>query len=304
MIDTVASRGVEVRFGDEVIGFLDAERGAILTVKSENGETYQIQADFVLDASGYGRVLPRLLNLEIPSDLPPREAHFTHIDDNICDRAFDRQKILVTTHSKSRDVWIWLIPFVDNRCSIGVVGLPERFAEFADDSEKILKSFVYECPMLARILKNSGWENEVPYRKIHGYSANVSRLYGENFALLGNASEFLDPVFSSGVTIALQSARMAANLLIRQFAGEQVDWQKEFAEELMVGVNAFRTYVCGWYDGVFQDVIYQENRSPEISEKISAILAGYAWDKNNPLVEKSDRMLKALGEVIEKLQYR
>ena len=69
-----------------------------------------------------------------------------------------------------------------------------------------------------------------PVGEIVGYAANVKSLHGPGFALLGNAAEFLDPVFSSGVTIALQSAKLAAQTLDRQFRGEQVSWQKDFAD--------------------------------------------------------------------------
>ncbi|MDK4537546.1 FAD-dependent oxidoreductase, partial [Kingella kingae] len=72
----------------------------------------------------------------------------------------------------------------------------------------------------------------------------------------------------------------------------------------MIGVNAFRTYVNGWYDYSFQDVIYADNRSPDITRMISAILAGYAWDTNNPYVEKSDRRLNALAQTVGAAQYR
>ena len=294
LIDETAKKGVDVRFGHEVLSFDNSGDSAILQVCTEDGEEYVLNAGFVLDASGYGRVLPRLLDLETPSHLPSRVARFTHIDDNIDAPDFDRNKILITTHPQHRDVWLWLIPFADNRCSIGVVGLPETLA---GDNETILKTFALECPMLKRILVNANWDNEFPYRSIQGYSANVKSLHGRYFALLGNAAEFLDPVFSSGVTIALHSALLSADLVVRQLKNNDVDWQKEFAEPLMVGVNAFRTYVNGWYNGSFQDVIYAENPQPEIRRMISAILAGYAWDEKNPFVAKSEQRLKALAEV-------
>ncbi len=294
LIDETAKKGVEVRFGHEVLALDNSGNDAVLNVRTEQGEEYQLRAKFVLDASGYGRVLPRLLDLETPSHLPARIAHFTHIDDNITDPAFDRNKILITTHPEHRDVWLWTIPFADNRCSIGVVGLPETLA---GDSETVLKKFALECPMLKRILVNANWDNEFPYRNIQGYSANVKALHGKHFALLGNAAEFLDPVFSSGVTIALHSARLASRLIPRQLKGEQVDWQAEFAQPLMVGVNAFRTYVNGWYSTIFQDVIYAKNPQPEIRQMLSSILAGYAWDEKNPFVAKSDARLKALAEL-------
>ena len=297
LIDEAAKQGADVRFGHAVAAFADTDSGARLTVQPENGTEYVLEAKFVLDASGYGRVLPRLLDLDTPSRLPVREAHFTHIDDNISDPEFDRNKILISTHPEHRDVWLWLIPFGDNRCSIGVVGLPERFAGLGD-SEAILRRYADEVPMLKRVLANAQWHNDFPFRKISGYSANVKALYGKHFALLGNAAEFLDPVFSSGVTIAMHSAKLAADLLGRQLKGETVDWQSGFVEPLMVGVDAFRTYVEGWYDGSFQDAIYAENRNPEIGRMISSILAGYAWDTANPFVEKSKRRLEALAATV------
>ncbi len=294
LIDETAKKGVEVRFGHEVLSLDNSGETAVLKVRREDGEEYHLSARFVLDASGYGRVLPRLLDLETPSSLPTRVARFTHIDDNINAPDFDRNKILITTHPTHRDVWLWLIPFADNRCSIGVVGLPEILD---GDNETILKKFALECPMLKRILANANWENDFPYRQIQGYSANVKALYGKHFALLGNAAEFLDPVFSSGVTIALHSARLASRIIPRQLKGETVDWQTEFSEPLMVGVNAFRTYVNGWYDNSFQDVIYARNPEPKIRQMLSSILAGYAWDTENPFVAKSTPRLKALAEI-------
>lgn len=294
LIDETAQKGVEVRFGHEVLALDNSGDVAVISARTEAGEDYQISAKFVLDASGYGRVLPRLMALDTPSHLPARLAHFTHIDDNITATDFDRNKILITTHPVHRDVWLWLIPFADNRCSIGVVGLPEVLE---GDSETVLKKFALECPMLNRILANANWNNEFPFRNIQGYSANVKSLHGKHFALLGNAAEFLDPVFSSGVTIALHSAQLAARLVTKQLGGQAVDWEQEFTKPLMVGVNAFRTYVNGWYDTSFQDVIYARNPQPEIRQMISSILAGYAWDENNPFVAKSDARLKALAEL-------
>ncbi|WP_107863050.1 NAD(P)/FAD-dependent oxidoreductase [Neisseria polysaccharea] len=299
LIGEAAKQGVEVRFGHGVTAFDNSGDFARLNIETDTGKRYELTAKFVLDASGYGRVLPRLLDLETPSHLPPRQAHFTHIDDNITNPKFDRNKILITTHPQHRDVWIWLIPFGGNRCSIGVVGTPDKLV---GESETVLKKFVYECPMLNEILDKAVWENDFPFRSIQGYSANVKSLHGKHFALLGNAAEFLDPVFSSGVTIALHSAKLAADLLAKQLKGEAADWQTEFSEPLMIGVDTFRTYVDGWYDFRFQNVVYAPDRSPEISRMLSSILAGYAWDTENPFVAKSEQRLTALSEWVGQLE--
>ena len=153
---------------------------------------------------------------------------------------------------------------------------------------------VYDAPMLKRLLNNAQWLKEA--RTIEGYSKNVSTLFGERFVLLGNAGEFLDPVFSSGITIAFKSASLAAKCITKKLTNQNVDFQKEYADELMIGVNCFRTYVEGWYSGIFQDVIYSKNKNYNIKRKISAVLAGYAWDINNPFVLRSNEALKAVYE--------
>ncbi|WP_447767752.1 NAD(P)/FAD-dependent oxidoreductase [Pseudomonas kilonensis] len=295
LADQAALQGVEIRYGQAITSADFSLAKPQLGVQREDGSEYCVEADFVLDASGYGRVLPRLLDLEAPSNFPVRQAVFTHIEDRIDAPAFDRDKILITTHPSKRDVWFWTIPFSDGRCSVGVVAAAEHFAGRTDDLDACLRGFIDETPSLAGVLQNAVWDT--PARTIGGYSANVKTLHGQGFALLGNAAEFLDPVFSSGVTIAMRSASMAADVLHRQLQGEPVDWQSEFAEPLKRGVDTFRCYVEGWYAGTFQDVIFYTEGSNDIRRMISSILAGYAWDQRNPFVSEPKRRLRMLSEI-------
>lgn len=295
LADQAALQGVEIRYGESIVS-VDFERPQPrLIVQREDASQYVLEAAFVLDASGYGRVLPRLLDLELPSNFPPRQAVFTHVQDQIDSPTFDREKILITTHPTQRDIWFWTIPFSNGRCSVGVVAAAAHFAGRTDDLDACLQGFIAETPSLAGALQNAVWDTEA--RTIGGYSANVKTLHGPGFALLGNAAEFLDPVFSSGVTIAMRSASMAAAVLDRQLQGHTVDWQREFAEPLKRGVDTFRCYVEGWYNGTFQDVIYHEGGTVEIRRMISSILAGYAWDERNPFVSEARRRLKMISQI-------
>lgn len=294
LADQAELQGVEIRYQEEIIaGDFDSPQ-PVLSVRRADGSEYQVQAQFVLDASGYGRVLPRLLDLEAPSNFPVRQAVFTHVEDNF-PAYFDREKILVSIHPEMRDVWFWSIPFSNGRCSMGVVANAERFKDKPADLDACLRQFVDETPHLKALLKGAVWDT--PARTIGGYSANVKTLHGPGFALLGNAAEFLDPVFSSGVTIAMRSASMAAGVLHRQLQGESVDWQTEFAAPLKRGVDTFRAYVEGWYEGTFQDVIFYPESTRDIRRMICAILAGYAWDERNPFVAEPKRRLRMLSEI-------
>ncbi len=298
LADTAVSQGVEIRYGHQVNDIdlgQNASSTSILTVTDEHDSVYRVTAKYVLDASGFGRVLPRLLHLEKPSNLPARSAIFTHIEDNITDASFDREKILISVHPSQKDIWYWLIPFSDGRCSVGVVAEPHLIEHCQGDLEEQLWQLLNEEPGLKALLSNA--KVLQPCASLKGYSANVSTLATSQFALLGNAGEFLDPVFSSGVTIAMQSASMAVETLIKQLDGNEVDWQQDYAEPLMQGVNTFRTYVQAWYDGRFQDVIFYDDPNPTIKQMICSILAGYAWDTNNPFVKDSERRLNMIVDL-------
>jgi len=298
LADSASDQGVEIRYQHELLEMEFVGERSLLTVNDENGNPYQIEADYVLDASGFGRVLPRMLNLEEPSCLPPRKAIFTHIVDNIDagDDQYDRNKILISVHPDNHDVWYWLIPFSNGICSFGIVGEPEFFDNYPDDKIEAIKQLASEEAGLQQLLANA--EHPNPAGELGGYSANVKHLATSHYALLGNAGEFLDPVFSSGVTIAMKSAQYAAECVVRQLNGEKVDWQQDYAAPLMVGVNTFRTYVEGWYNGTLQDVIFYQKPNPRIKQMISSILAGYAWDTENPYVKNSLQRLQTLAEVV------
>lgn len=299
LADTAAEQGVEIRYGETVTA-VDLTDKPKLTVTDEGGEVYLIEAEYLLDASGFGRVLPKLLELEKPSNLANRSAIFTHIRDNIDDkevdgRPFDRDKILISVHPENKDIWFWLIPLSPDRCSLGVVGEPHLLGDSDLSLEDLLMDMVNQEPGLKKLLANAEILRECAVLK--GYSANVSTLATNKFALLGNAGEFLDPVFSSGVTIAMQSASMATKCVVRQLNGETIDWQSEYAKPLMRGVDTFRTYVEAWYDGRFQDVIFYDAPDNKIKQMVCSILAGYAWDEANPLVAESEKRLNLIVEL-------
>ena len=281
--DEVEKQGAEIRYGHSVTDFSSSEQGTILSVDGPEGK-YKVKAKFTLDASGFGRVLPRLLDLEKNSLITSRKAIFTHFKDNISDtehgKNFDRNKILITVHPSKADVWYWLIPFSDGTASIGVVGEAHYFtgegeSKSTSENEQTLSDsltqYINEDPNLASLLGKA--EMIAPVRTIGGYSADVTSLHGENFALLGNAGEFLDPVFSSGVTIALHSAMLAAQTVNKQLSSQPVDWQQDFTAPLSKGIETFKHFVLSWYDASLQDVIFFSDDDTDIKPMICSILA-------------------------------
>ena len=294
LIDEAERQGADVRYEVEITAVDVSGPTPVVTARTLDGRTETHRPRFLLDASGFGRTLPRLLDLEQPSNFPVRGALFTQVYDNIPSGAFDRQKILVVIHPQRRDVWFWVIPFSNGRVSMGCVADAEFHGQYQGTPEERLWKIVNEVDTLRDLLQHAKPAN--PVGELRGYAANVKSLHGRGWALLGNAAEFLDPVFSSGVCIAMKSADLAAEILDRQFKGQAVDWNKEFAEPLKIGVETFRGFVEHWYDGGLADIFFHPRKNEKIQRMICSVLAGYGWDLNNPYVGVGKRRLTALVE--------
>lgn len=295
LADEVARKGVDVNFETTVTNIVFNGTESTTTIINDKGETEQIKAKFIVDSSGYGRVIPKLFNLDKPSNLPPRKSLFAHINDPKRNVHNEPNRIMVIVHQPK--TWIWVIPFSTGKTSLGFVGSPEFFAEHNDKTpEEQLRFLINSEPHLKERFGNQEFVFEP--KTLEGWSVTTEQFFGEGFVLTGNVTEFLDPMFSSGVTLAAASSQRAAKLVIKQLQGETIDWQKEFVDPTMQGVDVFRTYVMGWYDGSLHDIFFAKEVNPEIKKQICSVLAGYVWDTSNPFVKKHDRVVKSLSEVI------
>lgn len=295
LADEVQRKGVQIDFETTVTDIKFEGSNSTTTVVDKNGNQSLIKAKFIVDSSGYGRVIPRLFNLDKPSNLPPRKSMFAHIQDPHREKYSEPNRIMIVVHQPK--TWIWTIPFSTGVTSVGFVGDPEFFAEHKDKTaEEQLRFLINSEPHLKERFGNEQFMFEP--KVLEGWSVTTEQFFGEGFVLTGNVTEFLDPMFSSGVTLATASSQRAAHLVIRQLAGEKIDWNEEFVKPTMTGVDVFRTYVMGWYDGTLHDIFFAKEINEDFKKQICSVLAGYVWDTSNPFVKKHDRAVKSLAEVI------
>jgi flavin-dependent dehydrogenase len=294
LITEVAAKGVDVAFETAVTGIEFHGSQSTTTVLDKQGNTSTIDARFIIDASGYGRVIPRLFNLDRPSNLPMRKTLFAHFEDPDRNQYEEPNRIIVIVHEP--ETWIWVIPFSNGNTSVGFVGFPAFFDKVKGMSpEEALRSLVQSDPHIKKRFGDKKMCFEP--RTIEGWSVTTDKFYGDGFVLTGNVTEFLDPVFSSGVTLAVSSSQRAAKLLVRQLNGEAIDWEADYQQVTLRGVETFRSYVNGWYDGTLHDIFFAPNVNQVFKNQICSVLAGYVWDNENPFVRKHERALKSLAEV-------
>ena len=294
LADTVEKMGVPISYETTVTGIEFNGSDSVTTVEDINGNKSRIEARFIVDGSGYGRVIPKLFNMDKPSNLPPRKTLFTHVVDTKRTMDDEPNRITIIVHQKG--IWIWVIPFSNGNTSVGFVGDPEFFKATDGTPEEQLRALLATEPYLSERMKDVEFVFEP--KILESWSTTTNKFYGEGFVLTGNVTEFLDPVFSSGVTLATVSSQTAANLVIKKLRGEEVDWDTEYTQVMMQGVNTFRSYVMAWYEGTLDTIFFADDQVPEIKSKICSVLAGYVWDTSNPYVKDHDTALHKLAKLI------
>jgi flavin-dependent dehydrogenase len=299
LADAVEERGVKISYNASVTDVKMEGTNSTTTIQYLDGSSEEIEAKYIIDASGYGRVLPRLFGLDKPSGMPPRKAVFGHFVDTKRPEGANGEKITFVIHRK--DIWVWIIPFSNGISSVGVVGNPEFFMEYETENyNEFLQTMIADVPEIQDRFK--GATVSLDAKVMQAYAVSAKQLYGPGYVITGNSSEFIDPVFSSGVTFATESGLLGAKLVTKELEGKKVDWAKEYVEHMKQGVETFRTYVNSWYDGTLQDIFFYSHAdaNQDIKRKICSVLAGYVWDETNPFVtEKRDRALNSISKLIQ-----
>ncbi len=295
LADEVEKRGVEIFYEHEVIEVsFNEDSSSVTKFRDKEGNIKEISARFIVDASGYGQVLPRLLDLEVPSTLPKHSSIFTHLKD--VKRPNGKEGTLISFDIVKPDVWLWVIPFSNGNTSIGFAGPTEFINSYKGTNEEVLREMLKMSDYYYERFADVEFSFE-PH-KLLNYSTASKQLYGKGYVLTGNSAEFLDPVFSSGVAFATTSSLLAAKLIDRTLRDEKVDWEKEYTQHIKHGVDVFKSYINEWYNTNLQKLFFHQPENPDVKEKICSVLAGYVWDETNPFVKKHDRVVSSMVHML------
>ena len=295
LLNSADAAGAEVVMEAEVTAY-DQEKNMV-TVRMKDGKHIEYHAKKVVDASGYGRVLPNLLNLNVPSSLAERDAIFCRMEHDVRPTAEGSEGYIYVYIVGDNDAWIWNIPLSPTVTSVGIVCKDEYFKSFHMDQTAFFDHIIENNSHAKQRYAQAEKINDVGF--IGGYSAKVTTMFGENFVMVGNATEFLDPVFSSGVTLALESGAKAAELIVKEFEGKEVDWQSEYEDYMMIGVDVFREFVESWYDGRLQSILFtKKETSGKIEKMVVSVLSGYVWDEKNMFVHSPTGAVNATYESV------
>ena len=285
LLDNAKEKGVEVRRGvgvREVVFEGDTATGVV--TQSVNGSRETLHATIIVDSTGQRSLIGRQLNLNTIEPNLKMASLFTHYEGGHRDEGIDEGATLIL-HTEEKDSWFWSIPLPYNRTSIGVVGELDyllqnrRDADGRLDTQKIFNEELEKCAPLKQRLE--GAKQLLPIQTTKDFSYRASRIAGNNWVLVGDAFGFLDPVYSTGLFLALKSGEMAADVIIEAFRKDDFSEAQlgSFGPAFVDGMEAFRKLVYAFYTKEFSFARFL-SEYPEHQGGIVDILSGDVFRKD------------------------
>ncbi|MBI4586505.1 MAG: NAD(P)/FAD-dependent oxidoreductase [Planctomycetes bacterium] len=273
MIDNAREKGVQVHQGAAVREVLfENGRAAGVIVDAGNGQPRPIGATVVVDATGLSSLIARRLGIQRKDPKLVKGAVFAHYENARRDPGIDEGATLVL-HTRGNRGWFWYIPLSRNRVSAGVVSATRELFQDRGPPEQVLEEEIRNCPVLEERLQEARRISTV--HVLRDFSYRASRCAGEGWVLVGDAFGFLDPIYSSGVLLALKSAEFAAEAILEAFEKRDFSAARlgRYGARLAKGMEAIRKLVYAFYTPDFSFANFTREH-PEHRERLIDILIG------------------------------
>ena len=269
------------------------ETGPVTVHTESNGQSQSIKAKLLVDASGRQTFLGNKLKIKVRDSVFDQYAIHTWFDGY--DRGDSEIADYIHIHFLSMtNTWVWQIPITDSITSFGVVTQKKNFAKSKQDRE----DFFWECIDTRKDLRDGLRKAEQirPLSDEGDYSYAMKQICGNRWLLVGDAARFVDPIFSSGVSIALNSARLASFDII-----SAVEKDNFTRDSFLNYESTMKRGTKNWYD--FISVYYRLNvlftvfiRHPAYRIEILKLLQGDVYDEEQPAV------LQKMNEIVNQVE--
>ncbi len=274
MLENAREKGACVRQGAAVQEVLfDGDRAFGVRTKSGDGNLQDLHARVVVDATGRSALISRKLGIKTEEPTLKKASLFTHFERGSRDEGIDEGATLIL-HTRTKDAWFWYIPLAGDVVSVGVVGDIGYLVQKREGTpQEIFEEELDRCPPMKDRLERA--RQLFPMKVTSDFSYRARSVSGAGWVLVGDAYGFLDPVYSSGVFLALKSGEMAADaiheaILNDDFSAKQLG---KWGDVFIPGMEAIRKLVYAFYTKEFSFSRFLEAH-PECLDGIVDILSG------------------------------
>lgn len=280
LMDNASEQGAEVVRGCSVRQVLfDGDQACGVSVRTSEGETVELGALAVVDATGQGNLIPRAQKLERLDYGLAHAAVFTHWQGAYRERGRDEGATIIL-HTEDGGSWFWYIPLANDVVSVGVVGDQQALITDSDlMPHEIFFAEVEKCAEIKRRI--AGAVQCRPLQVLKDFSYKNLQHAGDGWVLVGDAYSFIDPVYSSGVFLALKSGEMAAEAILDGLDSNDLSASQlgRFEAELQKGMDAVLGLVRSFYSPDFSFGGFLRNY-PQHQEAVTKILIGDVFESD------------------------
>ncbi len=271
LLDHAAECGAEVREETSVANATFARDAVTLRLAPKDGAPCEVRARYLIDASGRQSFIGSMFQLKQSYEGLQKFSIFAHFDG--VERPAGRDGTL-TRMVRSSDRWFWLIPLTKERTSIGVVLDTDTFRRAKQTPEQFFTEAMQEVPMIARALQQA--ERVTPVYNAADFSYRNRTLVGDRWLLAGDAAGFVDPVFSSGVFLALMAGELAADALDRVLDRPKLARSlfAKYERRVLYAMHVYLRFVKSWYKKEFIEVFLHPQDVLQIPPAVNAVLGG------------------------------
>jgi flavin-dependent dehydrogenase len=275
--------GVEVRERHRVTGITFEPDGVVITCVAppsadpnpgEPARAGRLRARAVIDASGRASLLARLFSLRVDEPALANVAVFSHFSG--VPRADGRRAGDIRIVARADPGWFWMIPISGDLTSVGVVLPRDAFAPISrTPPEQLLAELIADTPAVSRLMSHAA--RRWPVRVERDFSYGARAYAGDRWIVAGDAGSFLDPVFSTGVAIAMESGLEGAQAIDAGLRRGDVSARafRRFDRRQHARYRSFRRFVRGFYTPAFRDLFFSADPPPRIFRAVITAFAGY-----------------------------
>ena len=278
LIRNASRLGAQVLEGCKVrdVVFATDQSGSVVHARHEDGHALEWHARFIVDASGRDTVLGRQLDVKRRNpkhNSSALYAHFTGVERHL-GLAEGNISVFWFDHG-----WFWLIPLADGATSVGAVVWPHYLKSRTKPVREFFLDSIALCPALAARLVAATLSSEVEATGNFSYSCDVT--HGRNYVLIGDAFAFIDPIFSSGVMLAMQGGFVAAETVdtcLREPAKAAAALAR-FDHKVRLGPQKFSWFIYRVTNPAMRDMFMHPSNVWRVKEALLSMLAGDIFGK-------------------------
>ncbi|MGH8726702.1 MAG: NAD(P)/FAD-dependent oxidoreductase [Burkholderiales bacterium] len=269
LLRNCAAKGADVREQHRVIEIDFASRNPVVTALDSAGRRHLWETRFVVDASGRDTFLANRFDIKRKNRRHASAALFAHFKGAQRWRGEDEGNISVYWFDHG---WIWFIPLKDDIMSVGAVCRPAYLKSRKNEVEPFFLQTLQSCPLAAERLRGATLAS--PVTATGNYSYRATRMSGERYLMIGDAYAFVDPVFSSGVWLAMNSACRGAEVVDDFLRGRKPQRRRAFERSVRRGLSAFTWFIYRVNTPALRHLLLNPNNRFRVVEGLLSLLAG------------------------------